>query len=360
MNNIDKVIDALGLDAILLSDAANMRYFTGFCGEGMILYTRGKYFIITDSRYLVSSQQETENVNREIIIMKDYDLYSELLRVAKDNNVRSLGFESTYLTYSDYAGVKAAISTVESMVAIKNELDDLRCIKSEEELQSIRTAEGIGDKAFSHALTVIREGMTELELAAQIELALKTNGAETLSFETIVASGINGDKPHAVPSEKKLNKGELITMDFGCKYHGYCSDMTRTVALGGISDKQRLVYETVKKAQEAAFDEINKRSGSEYLGRDIDRAARDLIADAGFGEYFGHGLGHSLGLKIHENPRFSQKDTTKILSNMLLTVEPGIYIPGEMGVRIEDLLVITDTGYERLSHSARELIVIDR
>lgn len=360
MNKIDKVLEDLKLDAILLSDEANMRYFTGFCGEGMIVYTKGKYFVVTDSRYTVSSEQETRGHNCEIITMKDYDIYTELAKIAEDNNIKSIGFEAMYIVFSDYDLIKKALKNVEKFVPINEELDDIRRVKEKEELELIRQAETIGDKAFSHVLTVIKTGMTELEVAAQIELALKVNGAEKLSFDTIVASGINGDKPHAVPSEKKIAKGEFVTMDFGCKYHGYCSDMTRTVAMGEISDKQRLVYETVKAAQEAAFSAINEKTPQGYVGKDIDKAARDLIESHGFGDYFGHGLGHSLGLKIHENPRFSKKDNTRIVPDMLLTVEPGIYIPGEMGVRIEDLLVTTKTGFERLSHSERELIRIDR
>lgn len=356
MKRLEELVYRLGTDAILLTDEANMRYFTGFCGEGLILFVKDKYFVITDARYTQSSLEETEGKNCEIItITAGGDVFLELNKLVEKLGVKSIAFEAEYLFYAQYTKLQESVK-IEKWVPVVEEVDRLRMIKTEEELELIRRAEHIGDMAFLHILSVIREGMTELEVAAQIELALKTNGAEKLSFDTIVASGVNGDKPHAVPTDKKIKKGELITMDFGCKYKGYCSDMTRTIGLGKLNDRQRLVYNTVAEAQIAGWSSIKKG----VLGADVDRAARKVIEEAGFGEYFGHGLGHSLGLKIHEDPRFSPVCKTEILPNMLLTVEPGIYIPGELGVRIEDLLVITENGYELISRSDRSLIEIDR
>lgn len=356
MKRLEELAYKLGVDAILLTDEANMRYFTGFCGEGMILFVKDKYFIVTDARYTQSSLEETKGKNCVIItITAGGDIFKELNTLVGKHAIRSIAFEAEYLFYSQYTKLQEAVK-IEKWIPIVEDMDRLRMIKTKEELELIRQAEHIGDLAFLHILSVIREGMTELEVAAQIELALKSNGAEKLSFDTIVASGVNGDKPHAVPTDKKIKKGELITMDFGCKYKGYCSDMTRTIGLGKLNDRQRLVYNTVAEAQIAGWSSIKKG----VLGADVDRAARKVIEDEGFGEYFGHGLGHSLGLKIHEDPRFSPVCKIEILPNMLMTVEPGIYIPGELGVRIEDLLVITENGYELISRSDRSLIEIDR
>lgn len=356
MKQLENLAYKLNADAILLSDEANMRYFTGFCGEGMIVFVKNRFFIVTDSRYTQSTLEETKGRNCEVItVLPGEDMYVQINGIIEKNNVKSLAFEAEYLFYVQVEQLKEKVKA-ETWIPIVEDLDRLRMIKKQEELQLIRQAEHIGDLAFLHILSVIKEGMTELEVAAQIELALKSNGAEKLSFDTIVASGVNGDKPHAVPTDKKIKKGELITMDFGCKYKGYCSDMTRTIGLGQLNDKQREVYHTVQKAQIAGWNAIKKN----VTGVEVDRAARKVIEDAGYGPYFGHGLGHSLGLKIHENPRFSPFCKTEIVPNMVLTVEPGIYIPGEMGIRIEDLLLITEEGYELLSRSDRSLIEVNR
>lgn len=356
MKQLENLAYKLNADAILLSDEANMRYFTGFCGEGMIVFVKNRFFIVTDPRYTQSTLEEAKGRNCEVItVLPGEDMYVQINGIIEKNNVKSLAFEAEYLSYVQVEQLKEKVKA-ETWIPIVEDLDRLRMIKKQEELQLIRQAEHIGDLAFLHILSVIKEGMTELEVAAQIELALKSNGAERLSFDTIVASGVNGDKPHAVPTDKKIKKGELITMDFGCKYKGYCSDMTRTIGLGQLNDKQREVYHTVQKAQIAGWNAIKKN----VTGVEVDRAARKVIEDAGYGPYFGHGLGHSLGLKIHENPRFSPFCKTEIVPNMVLTVEPGIYIPGEMGIRIEDLLLITEEGYELLSRSDRSLIEVNR
>lgn len=356
MERLGILMNKLGADAVLLNDEANMRYFTGFCGEGLILFSKDKFYVFTDARYTQSSLEETAGKNCEILtVSQGNEMYEEVKRTAKELKIDSIAFEAEYLVYSEYMKLKEILE-IERWVPIVEDMDKLRMIKTKQEIDLIRQAEHIGDMAFLHILSVIREGMTELEVAAEIEYGLKKNGAEKLSFDTIVASGINGDKPHAVPTDKKIRKGELITMDFGCKYKGYCSDMTRTIGLGKLNDRQRMVYDTVAKAQIAGWSSIKKG----VLGCDVDKAARDVIEKAGFGEYFGHGLGHSLGLKIHEDPRFSPVCKTEIVPNMLLTVEPGIYIPGELGVRIEDLLLITENGYEMLSQSDRSLIEVER
>ena len=194
--------------------------------------------------------------------------------------------------------------------------------------------------------------MTELEVAAKLEYIMKLNGADKLSFESIVASGINSSKPHAEPGRKKIETGDFLTMDFGCVYQGYCSDMTRTIVVGKASEKQKEIYNTVLKAQLAVLDMLKPG----LKGKEYDKVARDVIYGAGFEGYFGHGLGHSVGLEIHENPRFSMIEEDIVEAGMIMTVEPGIYIPDFGGVRIEDMVVLTEDGYENLTHSRKELI----
>lgn len=354
MELLNKLTDHLKADALLISDEANMRYWMGFCGEGFVLFHKDKFYILTDSRYTQSSIEETKGKNCEVItVQKEESMLGVLSKLVKDNNIKSLGFEAEYINYLTYMSLRDKLDGVSMVVT---SIDSFRMVKTADELAKIRQAESIGDKAFERVLFIVREGMTEIQLAAEIEYGMKQNGAEHFSFDTIVASGINGDKPHAVPTEKVIKKGELITMDFGCKYRGYCSDMTRTIALGKANDKQKNIYDIVAQAHLAGRNAIKKG----VTGKEVDAAARKVIEQAGYGRYFGHGLGHSLGLKIHEDPRFSATCDTEILPNMLMTVEPGIYIPGELGVRIEDLVVIKEDGYEFLSHSNREFIEIDR
>ena len=238
------------------------------------------------------------------------------------------------------------------LVPLGGSVNELRCIKTQEELENIRKAEEIGDRAFEFILGVIKPGMTELEVAAELEYHMKRNGAWKTSFDTIVASGFNSSMPHAVPGMKKIEKGDFITMDFGCVYNGYCSDMTRTVVAGRADDRQKKIYYTVLEAQKIALDRI--RAG--LKGKEIDKAARDYIDAAGYKGCFGHGLGHSVGLYIHEEPRLSVTGETVLQENMIETVEPGIYIPGYGGVRIEDLVVVTKTGHVNFTHSDKKLI----
>ena len=228
----------------------------------------------------------------------------------------------------------------------------MRAVKEPWELERIRRAEAIGDAAFARVLPLLKPGLTELEVAAELEYQMKLLGAEGLSFDTIVASGLNSSMPHAVPGEKKLEAGDFVTMDFGCRYQGYCSDMTRTVVLGKAGQRQKEIYETVRKAQEAALLVI--RAG--IRGKEADRAAREVIGEAGYGAFFGHSLGHSLGLFIHEQPSLSPSSEKILLPGMVETVEPGIYVPGFGGVRIEDLVLVTETGCENLTSSPKEMI----
>lgn len=350
----EKVVNILEekqLDAILVSNGYNMRYISGFSGATGYLYlSRNRKVVVTDSRYTIQAKEEAKDYE----VLEVHGKYTDLIGgILHEEQARIVGFEGKDFLFYDYSKWQEALPDIQ-WIALEDELSDLRIIKTADELEKIKKAEAIGDKAFEKILNIIRPGITELEVAAYLEFYMKEAGAEGLSFDTIVASGINSSKPHAVPGTKKIENGDFVTMDFGCLYQGYCSDMTRTIVVGHASEKQREVYDTVLKAQLAALDYI--KAG--LTGREIDAVARNIISDAGYGECFGHGLGHSVGLFIHENPRLSPGENSVILENVTETVEPGIYIENFGGVRIEDLVVVTKDGCENFTHSPKELIEI--
>ena len=353
MDNFKRVVEInqnLNIDAVLISNGNNMRYISGFAGETGYLYISSKHhMVITDFRYTYQAEAEAEGY--EIVTIGSEGYEKAINDILRTDNVKRLGFESNDMMYSRYENLLDQLE-VDELVPVKDEITRLRRIKTPQELEYISKAEGIGDKVFTEILTFIKPGMTELEVAARIEYLLKLYGGEKLSFSAIVASGVNSSMPHAVPTKKKIEDGDFLTMDYGCVYEGYCSDMTRTIVVGKASDKQKEIYNTVLEAQLAALDAI--RAG--LKGKDVDKIARDIINNAGYEGCFGHGLGHSVGLFIHENPRLSPSEEDIIEAGMIQTVEPGIYVRGFGGVRIEDLVLVTEDGYENYTHSDKSLI----
>ncbi|MGN0353445.1 MAG: M24 family metallopeptidase [Muricoprocola sp.] len=345
------VLDEVQADAILVSEGCNMRYLSGFRGATGYLYiSKNRRVLATDSRYTTMAKQEAPDF--EVIELQPSQKYEQLLNIVmEEDGAQTVAYEDQYMICSAFAklqeGTKGKLK-----VGLGDKLDILRAVKEDWELEYLAQAEQIGDLAFSHMLDVLKPGLTEMEVAAELEYFMKTHGAENLSFETIIASGVNSSMPHAMPSQKKLEVGDFVTMDFGCMVNGYCSDMTRTVVLGKANEKQKEIYQVVLEAQLAALAGL--KAG--VRGCDVDKIARDIIEKAGYGEYFGHGLGHSVGLFIHEEPRLSRLCREIILPNVIETVEPGIYIPGFGGVRIEDMVVVTEDGYRNLAHSPKELI----
>lgn len=352
---IEKILDDFNLDALVITDAYNMRHVSGFRGgEGALYISRGQRVLITDSRYTEQAAKESDFT---VIEEKREHLREQILKECIEKEGKAgefhMGYEDESLLCSQFDKMKEALP-VDVWTPLKDRIDALRCIKTEEELAYLAKAEKIGDRAFAKLLPLLKPGMTELEAAAELEYLMKKEGAEDLGFNTIVASGLNSSMPHAIPGEKKLEAGDFITFDFGCKYKGYCSDMTRTVVLGKASEKQKEIYGVVLKAQLAALDAL--KAG--VSGSSVDKVARDIITEAGYGDCFGHGLGHSVGLFIHENPRLSPSDDTILQAGMIETVEPGIYVPGFGGVRIEDMVIVTEEGHINLAHSPKELIEI--
>lgn len=346
-----EILEELKIDAILVTSPYNMRYISGFAGgEGVLYITDKKSILFTDSRYTIQAKAEAKmfDVVESANLLKTIEKLKVLF---EEEKVETVAIEDEALTYKE-ARLFMDISDKMHWVGLESRLDKLRIIKTEKELKKLEMAEAIGDAAFSHILTVIKPGITELEIAAELEYHMKKNGATKVSFDTIVASGIHSSMPHAIPTTKKVELGDFVTMDFGCMVDGYCSDMTRTIVVGKADEKQKEIYNVVLKAQLESLAAV--KAG--VKGSQVDAVARNIIKEAGYGDCFGHGLGHSVGLFIHEEPRFSPVCEEIILPNTIMTVEPGIYVDGFGGVRIEDMIVVTKDGYRNFAHSDKNLI----
>lgn len=342
-----KSIVEMGVDAAIVFKPENRRYLSGFTGSaGYVVITEKKNLFITDFRYVQQSNKQCKGF--EIIEhtndRKIYDILNEL-------GLKKLGFEDGFMTVSQYKDFEEKLNDVE-LIPLKDTLPKIRAIKDEDEINEIRKAAEIADKTFEYICGILKPGITEWEVSLEIEAFMKKNGASGTSFESIVASGVRSSLPHGIASHKVIEDGDFVTLDFGCIYNGYCSDMTRTVVIGKASDKQKEIYNIVLEAQEAALKAI--KSG--VTGFEADKVARDIIKEKGYGDYFGHGLGHGVGLEVHESPRLSPLGKDTLRENMVVTDEPGIYVPDFGGVRIEDLVVVKEDGCEILSKSPKHLI----
>ncbi len=340
-------------DAALIVSDVNRRYYTGMASSaGTLLVTRGGAELVIDFRYI----EKARAVARDCNVTLQQSLFKQIRAIAESSGVKTLAVETRHMTVSEFEGWKEALPGVTLLSG--GLLDDLilshRSIKSAGELAVMRQAQAITDRGCSELLNFIRAGRTEREIASELEYLMRKFGGDGLAFETIAVSGQNSSMPHGVPTEKPLEPGDFLTLDFGAIKDGYCSDMTRTVAIGHVSDEQKKVYETVLKAQHKAFEVI--KAGASC--RMVDSAARSLIEDAGYKGCFGHALGHSLGLEIHEEPRFSPMTEAFAAAGNVLSVEPGIYLEGRFGVRIEDVVAVTGSGFENLAHSPKQLIVL--
>ena len=338
---LKKLVSVIPANATLIFSPENLYYFSGFTGgEGMLFIDKSKLLLFTDSRYTVQAREESPDF--EIIDTAQLSV-SEFLKQQGD---KAYGIEDDYVTFAKYASLKK-LAPKSVFSPVSSHIDKIRMIKDEQELEYIKKAAQISDSAFSYILDKIQIGKTEREISLDLEYFMLRQGADGLSFDTICASGVRSCMPHGVATDKVIEKGDFLTLDFGCKYRGYCSDMTRTVVVGKATDKQKEIYNTVLTAQKTSLNKICAGVNS----KDVDSAARDIITAAGYGENFGHGLGHSLGLKVHEAPSCSPRSADILKENMMMTVEPGIYIDGFGGVRIEDLVCVTADGHKNFTTS---------
>ena len=357
MNHFQKIaarLESAGLDAMLLTGEANRLYASGFHSpgtDGVALVTRRKAWYFTDARYTEAAGRHVQGA--EICQTGPGRGYAVLLEeVLRQHAVSRLGFEDAYMTVQDWERYRKALPC--DLVPASELLWELRRTKDDGELEAMVAAQRIAERALEDILNEIRPGLTEKEVAARLQYRMLHYGAEDMSFDPIVVSGPNGSLPHGVPSEREIRQGEFVTMDFGCVYHGYCSDMTRTVAVGFATEEMQRVYETVLAAQAAGI--AAARAG--VTGREVDGAARAVITAAGYGDAFTHSFGHGVGVEIHESPNASPLSDQPLPAGSVISAEPGIYLPGRMGVRIEDVIVVTESGCRNLTKAPKELVVL--
>ncbi|WP_353892513.1 type II 3-dehydroquinate dehydratase [Proteinivorax hydrogeniformans] len=348
---LKKQLKEKGLDAMLVNQPENRQYITGFTGSsGYVLFTQDKDYFFTDFRYIEQAKEQLEGFE---IVKHGFSPLDDISQYLSNAGVQKLGFEEHFATYQAFQRYQKAFKNIQVLPAGPI-VEEIRKVKDRTEIENTEKAIDIAVAAFEHILGFLKPGIKEVDVALELEFFMRKKGASGLAFETIVASGHRSALPHGIASEKVLEEGDFVKMDFGCVYNGYCSDISRTVVLGKATDKQKKIYDTVLKAQQAAIDNI--KAG--VSGKKADDYARSVITEAGYGDKFGHGLGHGIGMVVHENPRVSPNSEDILRPGNIITVEPGIYIPEYGGVRIEDMLVITEDGSKNLTKATKEFIEI--
>lgn len=340
-------------EAILIHSPENRRYFTDFpSSDGYLVVTKNDAVFFTDSRYIEAAQKQITFCKAQLLTR----LSNEVKAFLEENHIEKIYTETERLSVSLLSQFRKIFSPIKIAPAKKLEavINNMRSVKVLSEIECIKKAQSIAEEAFDHILSFIRPGVTEKRVALELDFYMLSHGAEALSFETIVVTGKKTSMPHGVPDDTVVEAGDFVTMDFGAVYKGYHSDMTRTVAVGNASEEQRKIYEIVLSAQKAALELLKKGVSC----KDADAAARDIIKNAGYSDYFGHGTGHGVGIEIHELPNLSPRSNAILEVGNVVTVEPGIYIPDKFGVRIEDMALITENGFENLTHTPKELIVL--
>lgn len=338
------------VEAVLVTSPFNLRYITEFTGTaGLAIVTPEKAVFITDFRY---TEQANNQIKEFEVVQAEKNLMDQAVQTVASLGIQKLAFEQDYMTYSTAVQYKEKMAV--EMEPISNLVEKIRVVKTPEEVSILKAAAKIADDAFEHICGFIRTGLTELEVSNELEFFMRKQGATSSSFDIIVASGLRSALPHGVATDKVIEKGDMITLDFGALYNGYISDITRTVAVGEPSAQMKEIYDIVLKAQELGVEKI----GPGMSGIEADALARDFIKSKGYGEAFGHSTGHGIGLEVHESPGLSFRSETVLEPGMAVTVEPGIYLPGVGGVRIEDDILITESGNERLTNSTKELRIL--
>lgn len=358
MNQIVKLrnkFDELGIDGFLINGEWNRRYLSGFTGSnGLILITKNEAILITDYRYLEQARKQTD---LDVVLHKEHTghkhkIYDEAVRQINQLGVTHLGFEQQHLSFANYTKLKEHVNI--ELIPTYDMVEDLRMVKNDQEIENIRISSSITDKAFLHVLEMIRPGLTELEVAAELESFIKNNGGTTSTFSPIVASGRRSSLPHGRASNKVIEKGEMITIDFGTNYNGYWSDISRVVAFGEPDQKMKEIHQVVFDSFQHCLNHI--KAG--LTDQEVDKFMRDILIKSGYNEYSGTGTGHGIGLEVHEKPLFSVDLEKTLQPGMVVTIEPGIYLEDVGGARVEDMLLIKEDGCEVLSPSTKELIII--
>ena len=350
---LQKELKKENLDAFLITFPISQTYLTNFrFSSGAVLVLQDQAYLLTDSRYI----EEAQNKARDCEVVLFQYMMETLKNLLKKHNVKTIVPEQAHMTLAEWSSLRQYIDNVTwiDSPVLDKALSQMRMFKDAEELEFLRQAQRITEGAFEEMLNFLKPGVSEKEAALAIEFYMKKHGSEGLSFELIVISGPRTSLPHGHPTDGVIRSGDFVTMDTGAVVNGMRADMTRTVAIGSVSDEQRLVYETVLAAQKNAIRLVKEGVAC----KDVDEAARSVIRNAGYGDYFGHSLGHGIGLEVHEEPRFSPRSEAIAQENMVITVEPGIYLPGKFGVRIEDMVRVTKNGCENLTKAEKSLIVL--
>lgn len=354
MSNIEKLISGYkDFECLLIESEENRKYLTGFSSSaGYLVIGKNGSAFFADSRYIEAAEKEINDC--PVYLLKEFK--NDVVEFISEHGYTKIHIEAEKISVAHFNYLTKILKPKKICAdgLLDNKIKCLREIKSKEEICKIKKAQQIAEKAFDNILSFIKTGVSEIEIAARLENIMRINGSEGFSFDTIAIAGKNTSKPHGVPTDYKIQQGDFVTMDFGAVFDSYRSDMTRTVAVGNVSDKQAEVYNTVLTAQEEALKIL--KAGVKC--KEADKVARDIIKNAGYGEYFGHSLGHGVGIEVHETPNLSPLSKAVLKEGNVVTVEPGIYIPEEFGVRIEDFVVITETGYENLTSSPKHLVVL--
>lgn len=353
MNRVQKVrevMKTLELDGMIVYSPYNLRYLSNFTGTtGYALITLEEAYFVTDARYTQQAQKQAAGFT---VIEHQSGWLPVVADLIEKQDLRFVGFEADHVSVSMLENFEEALDT--TLVATNGVVEKIREVKDATELQLIREACRISDAAFLHILNVLKAGMSEIEVANELDFFMRKQGASGVSFETIVASGVRSSMPHGVASTKLIEKGELVTLDFGCYYQGYVSDMTRTIAVGEPSDELKEIHAIVLQAQHL----VSEAASVGKTGMELDKIARDYITDKGYGAYFTHSTGHGIGLEIHEAPNINRLAMQELVAGNVITNEPGIYLPGIGGVRIEDDIIIHESGKEVIQQVSRELIIL--
>lgn len=347
-DKVRKLIEKEQLDALLVMSDHNRRYLSDFTGSsGAVIITKDEKYLISDFRYDAQAREQAKDFE---FVLQEKGLLNFIIKFLKEKGFKTVGFEGAHINFNTYSTLSESFD----LIPLTGEVEKIRMFKTPDELQLIKKACEIADESYEYILKYVQPGMSELQVKNELESYMTRLGASGASFDTIVASGYRGALPHGVASEKIIENGDMVTLDFGAYYKGYASDITRSFGVGEIKKEMEEVYNIVLEAQLKSLEEI--KNG--MTGAEADKVARDVITSHGYGEKFGHSLGHGFGLEVHEAPALAKGSDTVLEENMCVTIEPGIYIEDLGGVRIEDDCLVTDSGLEKLTHSSKELFII--